>query len=1170
MYVSFFQHTLWNDHLHFSASFQYKVARGFGSAFYLPFIHFVFVVMTLFVVTTTTSTTYAQLGIVTTVAGDGTGGFLDGTGVMTQFNTPIHICSDGAGNLYVADHDNNCIRRIVIATGVVSTFAGNGTNDFLDGIGTAARFRNPIGICSDGAGNLYVADYNNHRIRKIEIATAAVTTVAGDGTNGFLDATGIMARFNLPTGICTDGSGNLYVADLNNRRIRRINIATGNVTTLAGSTAGFADGIGTAAQFNTPYNICSDGAGSLYVADVFNHRVRRIDIATAAVTTLAGNGTAGFADGIGTSAILNTPYGVISDGAGNLYVAGDNRIRRIVIATGAVTTLAGSTAGFANGTGVAALFNQPRGLCFEGSNTLYIPDVSGHRIRAITVAAASGAISGTVFPEAAANNGSITATQDVTISGDTWLPTGTFAIGTDYTVTGLPAGIGLVVNRVSATVARVLFMGNAAAHAAANSTTVVLKFLDPAFTAGIATAVMGVEAVGVRGISLALNFNDPNTAPTSFTAATPPAGTVGAAYSYTFIADGFPAPTYSVFSGTLPPGLTLNTTTGELSGTPTSAGTFGPIVIRATNVAGNLDAASLSLVVRPLPPPPPPTVLTITDFSPSTGGDGTVLRIRGTNLHLTRSVNIGGQPATNLQIIGDSLVLATVQGGRTGQIQIISTENFVATSKEAFTYIPPPVPQITGYTPVSGGYQTVVTINGQNFRGAEQVFFGNFPALSFVVNSDNSITAVVGAGVAGPVDVMVVNANGRNGFFGFTYTTPPTPRILRISEVRANGTTATVAFPVSFPVSDDDALLRVEATGVVLPGAQILVDSMVASLQPIAGLAEIFTLRIPAAAQRIGTSILRIVNPDGQTTSATLRMMPPVAPQILALTPSVTTASFQAFTARINGVGFFRAARLSVNNASRTTARVVNSTAASVTFTEEDNRRATAIVLRLTNPDGQFTEATVRIQNPFAPQILHLSVRANPQDTSSILLVVDGMYFGTSPRVVLSGVGLRVMSARATQIVAVIPRELRRRSATMKGLPAVVVVFNPDDQFDGRRWYVEEPSDAVASSAVTDEERLNVASALRSEAVADEEAGGMDVYPNPSTGEFTVTRMFSEPVTVRLTLRTMLGQEVWSGSYTLQAGVAQQVLDVRALGAGMYLLHINTDTHQWFRTIVKR
>ena len=216
--------------------------------------------------------------IVTTFAGTaGSSGSSDGTGTAALFNSPSAVTTDGT-NLYVADSGNNTIRKIVISTGMVTIFAGssNGDSGSTDGIGTTALFNHPSGITTDGT-NLYVADYGNHTIRKIVIATGEVTTLAGTaGSSGSADGTGTAALFNNPLGIASDVN-DVYVADSGNHTIRKIVIATGEVTTLAGTagSSGSADGTGTAALFNNPADIASDGT-NLYIADSGNHTIRKI------------------------------------------------------------------------------------------------------------------------------------------------------------------------------------------------------------------------------------------------------------------------------------------------------------------------------------------------------------------------------------------------------------------------------------------------------------------------------------------------------------------------------------------------------------------------------------------------------------------------------------------------------------------------------------------------------------------------------------------------------------------------------------------------------------------------------------------------------------------------------------------------------------------------------
>ena len=329
-------------------------------------------------------TALSLTGEVTTFAGTGSHGSEDGTGTSASFRRTRAITTDGT-NLYVSENGYHLIRKIVISTGVVTTLAGTGSSGSANGTGTSASFNAPHGITTDGT-NLYVADRSNYLIRKIVISTGAVTTLAGTaGSYGSADGTGTSASFYNPSGVTTDGT-NLYVVDTGFHKIRKIVISTGAVTTVAGTgSPGSADGTGTSASFKWPSRITTDGT-NLYVADYYNSLIRKIVISTGAVTTLAGTaGSSGSADGTGTSASFNTPQGITTDGT-NLYVAeyGNHLIRKIVISTGAVTTLAGTagSSGSADGTGTSASFSYPDGITTDGTN-LYVVDYANYLIRKI-------------------------------------------------------------------------------------------------------------------------------------------------------------------------------------------------------------------------------------------------------------------------------------------------------------------------------------------------------------------------------------------------------------------------------------------------------------------------------------------------------------------------------------------------------------------------------------------------------------------------------------------------------------------------------------------------------------------------------------------------------------------------------------------------------------------
>jgi sugar lactone lactonase YvrE len=339
------------------------------------------------------------LGAVTTVAGTaGVFGPLDGVGTAALFSDPSGITVDAAGNLYVADSGDQLIRLITPAL-VVSTIAGSGAVGSLDGNGVAAQFDVPWGIAVDAVGNLFIGDYGNDAIRKITPA-AVVTTLAGTAPHpGATDASGSAASFNAPAAVATDTAGNSYIADSNSNTIRKVT-AAGVVRTLAGTAGvvGSLDGVGGAAQFNAPLGIAVDAVGNVYVADTGNNTIRMITSA-GVVTTLAGAaGVTGSADGTGAAASFNAPSALAMNAAGNLYVAdaGNNTIR-MVTAAGVVSTLAGSpgTTGSADGSGAAASFNNPQGITTDAAGNVYVADTDNHTIRKVSPMGAVTTLAGT-------------------------------------------------------------------------------------------------------------------------------------------------------------------------------------------------------------------------------------------------------------------------------------------------------------------------------------------------------------------------------------------------------------------------------------------------------------------------------------------------------------------------------------------------------------------------------------------------------------------------------------------------------------------------------------------------------------------------------------------------------------------------------------------------------
>jgi uncharacterized protein (TIGR03437 family) len=327
-------------------------------------------------------------GVITTVAGNGMRGFSGDNGPATsaQLDHPYGLAVDSAGNLYVADTNNQRIRKV--SNGVIATVTGTGTRGSGgdNGPATSAQLANPYGVAVDSAGSLYIADSSNNRIRKV--SNRAIATVAGNGTPGFSGDNGpaTSAHLAYPQGVAVDSAGNLYIADTNNNRIRRV--SNGVIATVAGGGASLGDnGPAASAQLANPEGVAVDSAGNLYIADTSDSRIRKVS--NGAITTVAGNGTVGFSgdNGPPTSAQLANPWGVAVDSAGNLYIAdyGNQRIRKV--SNGAITTVAGNgTRGFSgdNGPATSAQFYDPAGLAVDSAGNLYLADYGNNRIRKVS------------------------------------------------------------------------------------------------------------------------------------------------------------------------------------------------------------------------------------------------------------------------------------------------------------------------------------------------------------------------------------------------------------------------------------------------------------------------------------------------------------------------------------------------------------------------------------------------------------------------------------------------------------------------------------------------------------------------------------------------------------------------------------------------------------------
>lgn len=341
------------------------------------------------------------LDVITTAAGIGSQGSSGDGGAATaaQLSQPHRVAVDAAGNLYIADSGNYRIRKVDAATGIISTVAGTGAQGSSGdgGAATSAKLSQPKGVALDAAGNIYIADTANNKIRKVTVSTGVIDTVAGTGSPGSSGDGGAAtsAKLKQPESVAVDAAGNIYIADTSNHTIRKVDASTGNIDTIAGTgqPGGTGDGgAATSAKMWFPVGVAVDAAGNVYIADSNNHKIRKVDASTGIISAVAGTGSPGSSGdgGAATAAKIKRSEGVTVDDAGNLYIAdtGNHKIRKVDASTGIISTLAGTGSSGDTGDGGLATWarlDSPRSAIVNAAGILHIADGGNHKIRKIVM-----------------------------------------------------------------------------------------------------------------------------------------------------------------------------------------------------------------------------------------------------------------------------------------------------------------------------------------------------------------------------------------------------------------------------------------------------------------------------------------------------------------------------------------------------------------------------------------------------------------------------------------------------------------------------------------------------------------------------------------------------------------------------------------------------------------
>jgi hypothetical protein len=988
-------------------------------------------------------------GLINTVAGTGAFGYTGdgGPAVSAAISDPYGMGIDSLNNLYIYQGVNPAIRAVNASTALISTVAGNGTNNYSGdgGPATSATISDGDSVAVDGAGNLYIDDRQNRVIRRVQVGTGTITTFAGNGTNGSSGDGGpaINAQFSDLVGIVVDGSGNLYATDSQSQNVRKVNINTGIISTIAGITgsAGYSGdgGPATSAQINGPLAAALDAAGNLYFCDDTNNVIRRVDALTGIVTTVAGLFPGGGYTGDGGPAIsaqLNDPEGLTIDSAGNLYIAdsSNNVMRKVSASTGIITTIAGNpTTGYAGdgGSAAAALINYPVTPVIDSLGNLFIVDAGNDVVREVS------AVAPLSFGTASINSSS--AAQDVTVTNDGSAPMTFSSItpSTDFNLTGpdTTCTTGMMLNPGDSCVLGIEF-----SPTVGGPLSEVITLVSNA----------GTQTVPVGG-SGALNA--------SVTALVSSMTPAAAGNSVTFTAtitspgSGIPTGMVTFFDGATSIGTgTLN---GSAVGTfATSSLTLGTHMITAVYGGDTSFTGSTSPVFTETISAfnPVPTLTSLSQTTAIAGSSSFTLTLTGTNFESDTVVDWNGV-ALITTFVSPTQVTAVVpvsdvsSGGTDSVTAFNPTPGGGTTSAITFT-VSNPAPTLTQISPAvvtTGAAAFTLTLTGTNFVPTSVANFNGQARVTTFVSATSLTAAILASDVvaAGAFPVTVTNSapgGGTSAAVTMNVNNPvPALTSLSPSSASANSGAFTLTVNGTNFVSGSVVNWNGSPRVTTFVSATQLTAAILASDIPVSTFANV-TVMYPA--------------PGGGVSGGLSFLITTPVPAITLLAPSSAFAGDPAFTLTVTGSNFLNTSVVQWNGTARTTT-FVSATSLTAAITAADILTVGSAAVNVSTPmvplggaplvrpqipSGTLSNTltfTISPTNPL-PTLTSLSPATVSANSGAFILTVNGTGFVTGSVVNWNGSPRATTFVSATQLTAAI-----LASDIPVSTSASVTVFSP-------------------------------------------------------------------------------------------------------------------------------